>query len=92
MNCSCSVYPFPHRPGGGKCESDPKAEFLCTDCKGLCNVVSCDNGIGSYEFWGRIGWDSQPYMGSSCCEAPVTDLLGRPPVFEEPEQPILERN
>ena len=24
--CRCDAYPFPHRPGGGACESDPDIE------------------------------------------------------------------
>jgi hypothetical protein len=28
--CYCSAYPFPHRPGGGRCEAT--GEVVCPNC------------------------------------------------------------
>ena len=27
--CQCAAYPFPHRPGGGPCATDPNGPMCC---------------------------------------------------------------
>lgn len=46
-------------------------QFICSDCKQPCTPVGIDRGIGPFEFWGAKGFDSQPDVGSDCCEAMV---------------------
>lgn len=49
-------------------------DFVCTECKQPCRPKALDHGIGPYEFWGQKGYDSQPDVGSDCCEAPLLYL------------------
>jgi len=71
MVCNCSAYSFPHRPNSGKCEvSDPESP-TCKVCGKNCDVVTVDNGIGPYEFWGQYGIDEKICLVSSCCEGEV---------------------
>ena len=71
MNCNCTAYPFPHRPGGGKCQASKDAHLMCEDCRGSCEGTYVDFGIGSYEFWGAKEVDRQVHWVSECCEATV---------------------
>lgn len=48
-------------------------EPLCPECHKPCTPIQCDDGIGSYEFWGQKSFDSRPYWGSDCCEAPLEE-------------------
>jgi hypothetical protein len=48
----------------------------CTECGQKCNVIIVDFGIGSYEYWGSRGVDSQIEVVSDCCEAPAVDITG----------------
>ena len=48
-------------------------EITCTACGQPCTVVTIDNGIGPYEYWGATGFDSQLYDVSNCCEADYND-------------------
>ena len=43
----------------------------CGECKQECVVITVDYGIGSYEFWGARGCDTQLALVSNCCEADV---------------------
>lgn len=31
-NCQCAEYPFPHRPGGGRCDDPGERPASCDDC------------------------------------------------------------
>ena len=68
--CHCKAYPFPHREGSGKCLANEDGPF-CGECGQPCTVRMADNGIGSYEFWGRTGFDRRIEPESKCCSAPV---------------------
>ncbi len=43
----------------------------CKECGEECLYYQGDDGIGSYEFWGAKGFDSQPVVLSKCCDAEV---------------------
>ena len=45
--------------------------YICPECGEPCEAIQCDDGLGPIEFWGAKSWDSRPYIGSSCCEAPL---------------------
>lgn len=47
----------------------------CTSCKQDAEGRWEDNGIGSYEFWGTPGDDSQLDFVSTCCEAPLEEMI-----------------
>ena len=49
------------------------SKYTCPECGKECDAVKCDSGIGPYEFWGQKCNQSQPYMGSGCCEAELED-------------------
>lgn len=53
--------------------------FRCSECRNLCNDVERDFGIGSYEYWGASGSDSNIQTVSECCEAD----LWTPEEYEE---------
>lgn len=42
---------------------------ICKACEKECAVTTIDVGIGSYEYWGAPGYDSQLCQVSLCCEA-----------------------
>lgn len=68
--CTCKAYSFPHRSGSGKCHADDDGPF-CGTCGEPCSPVDFDFGIGSYEFWGQTGVDTNIQTVSDCCEAPL---------------------
>jgi len=41
---------------------------ICPACKKPCDVYAEDVGIGSYEYWGAKGFDSQIMYLSECCD------------------------
>jgi hypothetical protein len=51
-------------------------KVTCAVCKNECNAKVVDNGIGSYEYWGIRGFDSQKSIESDCCDAPCIDDEG----------------
>jgi hypothetical protein len=59
-------------------------EITCDACGDPCNVVTIDNGIGFYEYWGATGFDSQICDVSDCCEADFTDPRERDDEDDEP--------
>lgn len=66
--CTCKAYPFPHRSGSGKCYGDDAGPF-CGSCGEPCRPTDVDFGIGSYEYWGFKGVDTNVQTVSDCCEA-----------------------
>lgn len=44
--CYCSAYPFPHRPGGGKCKATGEAH--CPNC-----AVVLDDDQVAWALWAR---------------------------------------
>jgi hypothetical protein len=46
---------------------------VCKECNQPCQIASVDYGIGPYEYWGSIGYDTQIVTVSSCCEADYDD-------------------
>lgn len=58
------------------------SDITCPECGEPCNVVTADNGIGSYEYWGAPGFDSQPFPASDCCEAEIEDAELPEPDYE----------
>lgn len=52
-------------------DEDVPDDPMCSECKCRCGVDRIDCGIGSYEFWGQRGNDSQECAVSDCCEAPL---------------------
>ena len=50
-----------------------KCYSTCPSCGCKCEVRGMDNGIGSYEFWGFRGYDSNIVPVSMCCEAEIED-------------------
>ena len=58
-------------------------KIFCKECKEECQLVTIDNGIGHYEYWGAKGYDSQPFTGSNCCECEVMDEDGDDLVVED---------
>jgi len=47
----------------------------CACCLKECNVVTVDEGIGQYEYWGALGVDIRLVDVSDCCEAELLDEL-----------------
>ena len=47
--------------------------MICSDCGHSCEVVTVDNGIGPYEFWGDRGVHHDYAAGSDCCGEPVEE-------------------
>ena len=41
---------------------------ICEGCGEECNVVTVDNGIGAYEYWGSCGVHHSYEKASDCCE------------------------
>lgn len=66
--CACSSYAFPHRPASGRCECDASQPELCEGCGQPSEVKDMDFGIGSYEFWGCPGVDTNVQTVTVCCE------------------------
>jgi hypothetical protein len=54
-------------------EIDDEADLvegpICGACNEPCQVVTSDQGIGSYEFWGATGVDTDIQTLSDCCDA-----------------------
>lgn len=81
--CSCSAYPFPHRPGGGKCDvhvervysmnpaTDGRMKLspICACCGLAADTHMEDFGVGAYEFWGATGVHTNWQEVTDCCEA-----------------------
>jgi hypothetical protein len=55
----------------------------CSECKNPCEPTIVDFGIGSYEFWGQRGNDTNRQWVSNCCEA---EMHEGPPREEESEE------
>lgn len=49
---------------------------ICSDCQQPCECKIIDEGIGHYEYWGFVGYDSRPTLVSNCCQAECLDELG----------------
>ena len=47
--------------------------MICSSCGHECEVVTVDNGIGPYEFWGQRGVHHDYAAGSNCCGEPVEE-------------------
>ena len=45
----------------------------CLECHQECDIITVDNGIGAYEFWGFPGFDTNLVEVSSCCETEFTE-------------------
>ncbi|MBN2382544.1 hypothetical protein JXQ70_06645 [bacterium] len=45
----------------------------CLACHEECDVITVDNGIGHYEYWGFPGVDRNECEVSDCCEAAFTE-------------------
>lgn len=41
---------------------------VCADCGEPARIVMRDFGIGSYEFWGSKGYDSDERFVTECCD------------------------
>ena len=50
-------------------------EKYCAHCLQECKVVTIDEGIGSYEYWGATGVDIRLVEVSDCCEGDLLDEL-----------------
>lgn len=82
--CHCTAYPFPHRPGSGKCLGPGDA--LCAACGAVASGEVKDLGIGAYEYWGAKGVDKRMCFVSTCCDAPlVRNQPGRNRMIERIE-------
>lgn len=77
--CVCSWYPAkkqnPYIPGQPATWGPAKAivEDICSCCGQPADTREVDFGIGSYEYWGSTGFDSNVQTVSSCCEAPMME-------------------
>lgn len=82
--CHCKAYSFPHRAGSGNCDCSYSASYsrdlndykielssICSQCGLASDSKEVDEGIGSYEFWGAPGVDSNWVRISDCCGAPM---------------------
>lgn len=47
----------------------------CANCLKECNVVTIDEGIGVYEYWGSRSVDIRLVDVSDCCEDELLDEL-----------------
>ena len=62
--------------------------YRCSECKELCDTEELDFGIGSYEFWGAPGCDSNIQEVSTCCNGdPWTPEQYEEWVAENEEEP-----
>jgi hypothetical protein len=54
---------------------DPMITYdaVCKECNTLCHTITVDHGIGAYEYWGSVGYDTQEVTVSDCCEADYDD-------------------
>jgi hypothetical protein len=50
-------------------------EKYCAACLKECGVITIDEGIGHYEYWGAHGVDIRLVDVSDCCEDDVLDGL-----------------
>ncbi len=66
----------------------PEDEPYCSECNEPNDGENMDFGIGSYEFWGQRGCDTNIQFVSTCCEAVLkcngVEVEYEPP-FEEPD-------
>ena len=44
----------------------------CSECGQMVYPVECDSGIGFNDFGGNVAYDDGEYIGTACCEAPLT--------------------
>ena len=58
---------------------------VCPGCQEECSIVTADNGIGAYEYWGAPGFDSQPFPASNCCEVDMSAWLNTHGDDNEPD-------
>jgi len=63
-----------HNPADGRWidSHEDLQEGWCTACKKESNEAVYDDGIGGYDLGDAHYTDVQLYLGSECCEAPVT--------------------
>jgi len=54
-------------------EDSYDSPVICSDCGQECSVVTVDQGIGGYEYWGSKGVHHDYQPGSSCCGAEVIE-------------------
>lgn len=52
--------------------------IVCTACGDPCTVVTIDNGVGHYEYWGAPGFHTDIHEVSQCCEADYDELEDMP--------------
>ena len=45
--------------------------MYCKGCGKVCEQKLVDFGVGKYEFWGRVGFDTDKRYVSDCCEETV---------------------
>ena len=50
-------------------------EKYCAHCLQECGIITIDEGIGSYEYWGATGVDIRLVEVSDCCEEELLDEL-----------------
>ena len=68
MNCNCTTYPFPHRPGGGRCAAP---DYVCSECRADDDGKWVDDGSGPYEYGSIVSTHTAWAFVSTCCEAPL---------------------
>ena len=54
-------------------------EELCPECGEPLVVVLLDDGIGAYEYWGQVGFDSRRYWGCKANYCYIADYTKRGP-------------
>ena len=47
--------------------------YHCAECLKPCRDVERDFGIGSYEYFGAVGFDSRMVTVSHCCDGELLD-------------------
>jgi len=50
-----------------------KLYWHCAECLKPCKDVDRDFGVGSYEYWGSSGYDSNIETVSHCCDGDLLD-------------------
>jgi len=55
--------------------------YKCSDCGEVANIMETDIGIGFYEFWGAVSFDSQIVTMTDCCSSEDFE-----PYYEEDEE------
>ena len=56
-------------------EDEPElVEGICSECGEICKVITIDEGIGDYEYWGARGTHHDYVQVSDCCHATAEEL------------------